>query len=160
MRNHQLILFTPPEDTGVHKIRSELNLEKWSIWMPAQSRVKRTEIVRERETTREDGSKEQARVTIQSVGKLGLFTTEDQKTYYALIKLWEEKGKPDGLTVVPPEGERSFLDPLSIERRTQTYAGASTLNFGIGELGFPILPNGRCFNWFSGAWRRLVLLWR
>lgn len=100
MSTSQLALFTPLEEAVGKKIRSELNLEKWSIWMPSQSRVKHTEIVRERETTRPDGSKEQARVTIQSVGKLGLFTTEDQKTYYALIKIWEEKGKPDGPTAV------------------------------------------------------------
>lgn len=100
MKTNQLTLFHSPEDRNGKKIRSELNLEKWSIWLPSQSRVDRSEIVRERETLRSDGSKELARVTIQRVGKSGLFTTEDQKTYYALIKLWEEKGKPDGPTAV------------------------------------------------------------
>ena len=73
-------------------VRSELNLEKWSIWLPANSRLARQDRVIEREVTLPDGSRVNARVEVLFTTR-GSFTTEDQKVYYALIKLWEEAGR-------------------------------------------------------------------
>jgi len=81
----------------IEKIRAELNIEKWSIWQPAKSKTPPKAKVFEREITLPDGSRAKARVEIVPSVK-GALTTEDQKTYYALIKLWEGKGRPDNLT--------------------------------------------------------------
>jgi hypothetical protein len=72
----------------IEKIRAELNIEKWSIWQPAKSKTPPKAKVFEREITLPDGSRAKARVEIVPSVK-GALTTEDQKTYYALIKLWE-----------------------------------------------------------------------
>lgn len=79
----------------LEKIRTELNLEKWPIWKPSHSRneQKRVEVF-ERQITLENGSKETAQLIINATGNLNLFTTEDQKTLYVSIKLWQDAGKP------------------------------------------------------------------
>src|SRR5437773_1480127 len=81
--------------TRKETIRPELNLEKWpAIWQPAQSRNKLNEIVIERTITQLDKNKLSAKVEVTANSKYGPLTTEDQKIYYALQKLWEETGKP------------------------------------------------------------------
>jgi hypothetical protein len=76
-------------------VRPELNLEKWpAIWQPAQSRNKLTEIVIERTITQPDKSKISAKVEVTANSKYGPLTTEDQKVYYTLQKLWEETARP------------------------------------------------------------------
>lgn len=79
----------------LEKIRVELNLEKWPIWKPSHSRneQKRAEVF-ERQITLLNGSKENAQLIVNAIGNLSLFTTEDQRTLYASIKLWEDAGKP------------------------------------------------------------------
>lgn len=84
-------------NTALEKIRADLNLEKWSIWQPASSQNKKTRVLR-REITNKQGDKATAEVTIGYIDRIGTLTTEDQKTCYALIKLWEEMGKPVDLT--------------------------------------------------------------
>jgi hypothetical protein len=80
------------------RIRPELNIEKWSIWQPANARNQELE---ERVITRvfspPDGTKVIGKLTIAPTTK-GDLTTEDQKVYYGLVKLWEEKGRPDSFT--------------------------------------------------------------
>ena len=71
------------------KIRPELNLEKWSIWQPARSKSTPTRKVLQREVTLANGSQITARVEVGYTDR-GALTTEDQKTYYALIKHWED----------------------------------------------------------------------
>src|SRR5260370_79422 len=80
------------------RIRAELNIEKWpAIWKPAKS--KNTPVVRvlERETPLPNGGSVKARVEI-GFTHLGELTTEDQRTYYALVKHWETSGRPDAQT--------------------------------------------------------------
>ena len=74
------------------KIRPELNLEKWSIWQPARSKSPPARKVLKREVTLSDGNQITARVEVGYTDR-GALTTEDQKTYYALIKHWEDNGK-------------------------------------------------------------------
>ena len=79
--------------TALEKIRPDLNLEKWSLWQPSNSRSKKTRTLK-REIALESGDQITAEVTIGYVDRIGTITTEDQKTCYALFKLWEEKGRP------------------------------------------------------------------
>lgn len=79
------------------KIRPELNLEKWPIWQPAKSKNRPVERIIEREITLAGGNKLSARVEIGFTNR-GDLTTEDQRTYYALIKQWEDNGRPEQYT--------------------------------------------------------------
>jgi len=81
------------------KIRAELNIEKWpAIWNPTHSKIhsKLNAVSRtlERESNGPDGTKTVSQVTINPIAHLGDLTTDDQRTLYALIKHWEERGKP------------------------------------------------------------------
>jgi hypothetical protein len=76
----------------IEVIRPELNLEKWSIWQPAKSKNQPRERLLRREVTLLNGGKILAEVEIGFTNR-GMLTTEDQKTYYALIQHWEEKGR-------------------------------------------------------------------
>jgi len=81
------------------KIRAELNIEKWpAIWHPTHSKI-HTKLntqsrTLERESSGPDGTKTLSKVTINPIPQLGDLTTDDQRTLYALIKHWEERGKP------------------------------------------------------------------
>lgn len=79
-------------------IRPEVNLEKWfAIWTPAQSRSKPKLRVLEKKKINEDGSFILQKVKINPSLEYGNLTTEDQKTWYALLYLWEKAGKPQVL---------------------------------------------------------------
>lgn len=77
---------------ALEKIRPERNLEKWSIWQPANSRAATQERVLTREITLPNGDRVTAQVEIVSTTK-GALTTEDQRTYYGLVKYWEQNGR-------------------------------------------------------------------
>lgn len=79
----------------LEKIRPELNLEKWSIWQPSHSGNKKTRILK-RVSITQDGKSVTSEVTIGYVDRIGTLTTDDQKVYYTLIKIWENAGKPTG----------------------------------------------------------------
>ena len=79
--------------TALEKIRPDLNLEKWSIWQPAKSKLEPRERTLRREIELDNGDKVSAEVEVGFTNK-GVLTTEDQKTFYALIQLWEQKGRP------------------------------------------------------------------
>jgi hypothetical protein len=80
------------------RIRAELNIEKWpAIWNPTHSKSHTKLNVQsrtlERESTAPDGTKTVSKVAINPIAQLGDLTTEDQRTLYALIKHWEDRGK-------------------------------------------------------------------
>lgn len=78
----------------LQKIRAELNLEKWPIWKPSKSSTRELKAqVLTKEILLPDGSKIKSSVEVGFTHK-GQLTTEDRKTYYALIKMWEDKGRP------------------------------------------------------------------
>jgi hypothetical protein len=84
-----------PSTRLVPKIRSELNIEKWpAIWQPAKSKNRPVLRTMERETVTPDGNRVVSRVEV-GFTQLGTLTTEEQKTLYVLIQLWEDSGKPD-----------------------------------------------------------------
>ena len=68
------------------RIRSELNVEKWSIWQPANAR---SGLLKERAFEREielpSGNRVTAKLTVSPTTK-GNPTTKDQRVYYALVK--------------------------------------------------------------------------
>lgn len=82
---------------ALEKIRPELNLEKWAIWELARSKGRAEVKILERQITGPDGSKLTARVK-RGITDLGTTTTEDQKIYYALTKIFEESGRREGPT--------------------------------------------------------------
>jgi hypothetical protein len=88
---------SPDKTAIVEKVRPELNLEKWAIWQPAKSKSGPTERVIQREISLANGNKLSARVEIGFTNR-GSLSTEDQRTYYALIKHWEERGRADQQT--------------------------------------------------------------
>jgi len=81
----------------VRKVRAELNLEQWSIWQPAKSKNDPKPRVLTKEITLENGDKITAQVEISATAR-GVLTTEDQRTYYALIKYHDENGRSDDAT--------------------------------------------------------------
>jgi hypothetical protein len=74
-------------------VRSDLNLEKWPVYVPSDSRLKPHARVFERETTLADGRRVAASVKV-GFTDLGMLITDDQKIFCALLKLWEEDGRP------------------------------------------------------------------
>ena len=71
------------------RIRPELNIEKWAgLWRPSRSPMAVKVRTLEREYSAKDGTRLRAKVEI-GFSHLGGLTTEDQKTYYALVKQWE-----------------------------------------------------------------------
>lgn len=84
---------TPIEDATTSIVRSDLNLEKWPVYVPSDSRLKPHARVFERETTLADGRRVAASVKV-GFTDLGMLITDDQKVFCALLKLWEEDGRP------------------------------------------------------------------
>lgn len=99
------------------RVRSELNLEQWSIWLPANSNREPAPRVLTREIVGENGQKVMAEVEITSSRK-GTLTTEDQRTYYALVEHHQRNDGKDGLvyfslrglskSLAKPWGSRTF----------------------------------------------------
>lgn len=131
-------------ETSLEKIRPELNLEKWSIFAPAHSKIKRARTIT-RITTLPDGSLRTSKVSVDATERLGTLTTEEQKTYYALIKIWEEKGKPKDHV------------PFSLRRVARTRGrkwGTRALNETVNEMrrltGIPLEWSDSFFNQETG----------
>lgn len=91
------------------RIRPELNIEKWpAMWSPTHS--PRSPIARtlNREHTIADGTRVRARVEV-GFSHLGELTTDDQKTYYALVKQWEASGRSPQQTFFSIRGLARYL---------------------------------------------------
>lgn len=79
-------------------VRAERNIERWpAIWTPANSRNTTKVRILERQKFLEDGSRLACQVKITPLIEYGNLTTEDQKVFLGLIKLWEEAYKPEEL---------------------------------------------------------------
>lgn len=77
-------------------IRSELNLERWpGIWQAANKTAEFNEIRTIERKIRLNNKEILAKVTIVPDLQFGTLNTEDQKTLYALLSIWEKKGRPD-----------------------------------------------------------------
>lgn len=75
-------------------IRQELNIEKWPLFATSTYRKKSREITRE--LTLENGDKAIRKVIIGRINEneVGVLRITDYKIFCALVKLWEEAGKP------------------------------------------------------------------
>lgn len=82
------------QSASLQRIYTELNIEKWSIWQPANSRKKPKARIIGREVSLPNGNRIAASVEVGFTDK-GVLTTEDQKVYYAIIKIWGENGSPE-----------------------------------------------------------------
>lgn len=76
------------------KIFPERNLEKWSIWVPAKARGPVRARIFERNVTIGEGKKVLAKLTV-GFTQDGTLTTDEQRVYYGLVKLWEKKGRKE-----------------------------------------------------------------
>jgi hypothetical protein len=91
-------------------VRSELNIEKWpGMWKPAKSKNRPAVRVLERDIALPGGGRMTARVEL-GFTHLGELTTEDQRTYYALVKQWEISGRPKEQTFFSIRGLARFLN--------------------------------------------------
>ena len=81
------------------KIRVELNIEKWpGIWQPAKAHTKLTVRTLERQVEVKGAGRASSKLLV-GFTDLGTLTTEDQRMFYALIRQWEDAGKPVGKPV-------------------------------------------------------------
>lgn len=77
------------------KIRAELNLEQWSIWLPSNSnREAKPRILRKEVETPNGKLVAEVEITASHRGTL---TTEDQKTYYALVEHHQRNPRKDNI---------------------------------------------------------------
>jgi hypothetical protein len=74
------------------RIRPDRNLEKWPIWQPAHSKNKNARTFT-RVIVGTDGEQRIQQVKVDYSALSGTLTTEDQKVFYALVKIWEETGR-------------------------------------------------------------------
>ena len=86
-----------PEESNLAKeelIRAELNIEKWPLFTISQFKGKSREYIRQEILP--SGDIQSHRVTIGRIpgGEAGVLRILDLKCYYALIKLWEDAGRP------------------------------------------------------------------
>ena len=81
------------------KIRVELNIEKWpGIWQPAKGHTRLAPRTLERQVELQNGDRVSSKLIV-GFTDLGTLTTEDQRMFYALIRQWENSGKPVGRPV-------------------------------------------------------------
>jgi hypothetical protein len=81
------------------KIRVELNIEKWpGIWQPAKAHTRLAVRTLERQVELQNGDQVSSKLIV-GFTDLGALTTEDQRMFYALIRQWENSGKPFGRPV-------------------------------------------------------------
>lgn len=119
-------------NNSVTVIRPELNLEKWpAIWTPSQSRVKPRLRVLERKKILEDGSFTLHKVKINPSLEYGNLTTEDQKTWYGLLQLWEEAGKPQKLVFSLRELAKVLKRTWSTKARNALKESLLRLNISV-----------------------------
>ena len=90
-------------------IRPEINLEKVSIWRPESARnLPLEKKTFSREFSLPDGLKVKGILTISPTVE-GDFTTKHQRIYYAIIKLWEDKGRSIGHVPFSKQGIARIL---------------------------------------------------
>jgi hypothetical protein len=81
------------------KLRVELNIEKWpGIWQPAKGHTRLAARTLERQVGMQNGDRASSKLIV-GFTDLGTLNTEDQRTFYALIRQWENSGKPVGRPV-------------------------------------------------------------
>lgn len=116
------------EETAIEparKVRAELNLEQWSIWLPSNSNREAKPRVLRREIVTPAGDKVTAEVEITASRK-GTLTTEDQKTYYALIEHHQANRRPDNIAYFSMRGLAKSLAKKWGSRTIETLTDSLT----------------------------------
>jgi hypothetical protein len=119
---------TATEETAIEparKVRAELNLEQWSIWLPSNSNREAKPRVLRREIVTPAGDKVTAEVEITASRK-GTLTTEDQKTYYALIEHHQANRRPDNVAYFSLRGLAKSLAKKWGSRTIETLTDSLT----------------------------------
>lgn len=81
-----------PLDLTNYQIRLELNEAKWvALWSPTHSKVK---VEGGRRIERKISDTDIQAITVYYISEFGTLTTDDLKTYLALILIWEREGRP------------------------------------------------------------------
>ncbi len=109
----------------VRKIRAELNLEQWSIWLPSNSNREAKPRVLRREIVTPTGDKIIAEVEI-ATSRRGTLTTEDQKTYYALVEHHQKNRRPDNVAYFSLRGLSKSLSKKWGSRTIETLTDSLT----------------------------------
>lgn len=107
------------------RVRSELNLEQWSIWLPSNSNRDPAPRVLTKEIEGENGQKVIAEVEIAASRK-GTLTTEDQRTYYALVEHHQRNGRPDKIVYFSLRGIAKSLSKQWGTRTIETVTDSLT----------------------------------
>jgi hypothetical protein len=119
---------TATEETAIEparKVRAELNLEQWSIWLPSNSNREAKPRVLRREIVTPTGEKVVAEVEIATSRK-GTLTTEDQKTYYALVEHHQKNRRPDNIAYFSLRGLSKSLAKKWGSRTIETLTDSLT----------------------------------
>lgn len=116
------------------EIRPELNLEQWQIWLPAKSKLKPEPRLLEKTIKTESGETVEASVEI-GLSYRGTLTTEDQKTYYALIELWEQcRNKKDEFVHFSLKGLLKTLGKSWGTRNIETVKDSLSRLYGVSFI--------------------------
>jgi len=107
------------------RVRTELNLEQWSIWLPSNSNRDPGPRVLSREIVGENGQKIRAEVEIAASRK-GTLTTEDQRTYYALVEHHQRSGRPESVVYFSLRGISKSLAKKWGSRTIETLTDSLT----------------------------------
>ncbi len=119
---------TAIEETAIEparKVRAELNLEQWSIWLPSNSNREAKPRVLRREIVTPTGDKVTAEVEI-ATSRRGTLTTEDQKTYYALVEHHQKNRRPDNVAYFSLRGLSKSLAKKWGSRTIETLTDSLT----------------------------------
>jgi hypothetical protein len=119
---------TATEETAIEparKVRAELNLEQWSIWLPSNSNREAKPRVLRREIVTPTGDKVTAEVEI-ATSRRGTLTTEDQKTYYALVEHHQKNRRPDNVAYFSLRGLSKSLAKKWGSRTIETLTDSLT----------------------------------
>ena len=101
-------------------------MEKWpAMWQPAKSQNKPSVRVLERQVQTEDGNTTVSQLEV-GFTQHGTLTTEDQKMFYALIKQWEDNGRPDNDVV--------FFSDRLLSRLLKKKWGSNVIDAITGSL--------------------------
>jgi hypothetical protein len=112
-------------EPSARKIRAELNLEQWSIWLPSNSNREAKPRVLRREIVTPTGDKVIAEVEI-ATSRRGTLTTEDQKTYYALVEHHQKNRRPDNIAYFSLRGLSKSLAKKWGSRTIETLTDSLT----------------------------------
>lgn len=127
-----------PVDLTDQQVRLELNEAKWvAIWAPTHSKVK---VKGGRRIERKLNDTDIQAITVYYVPDIGTLTTDDLRTYLALILIWEKNGRPTDKPV--PFSLAQLARAMGITWRAKT---GVQLRCSLNRLGIVPMKWENCF---------------